>query len=70
MTNKYSKSDEALGFGFIVVVCFLFSTCSYDMGKKHGRKEVFLKEVSCIQHLTKVHCAELPYEAIGVDLDG
>ena len=59
MTNKYSKKDEALGFGFIVVVCFLFSTCSYDMGKKHGRKEVFLDEVSCIQHFNKVHCEEL-----------
>ena len=54
-----NKSETALGFGFIVVVCFIFSTCSYDIGKKHGRKEVFLDEVSCIQHFDEVYCKEL-----------
>lgn len=58
MQNKWT-TEEKLGFGFIVVVCFLFSSCSYDIGKKHGRKEVYLQEVECVQYFNKVLCEEV-----------
>ena len=43
MRNKFLT--EALGWGFIITFLFIVATCSYDLGKKKGRKEVFLDEV-------------------------
>ena len=57
MRNKFLT--EALGWGFIITLFFIVSTCSYDLGKKKGRKQVFLDEVSCIQHFNQVYCVEL-----------
>ena len=57
MQNKFLT--EALGWGFIITLLFMASTCSYDLGKKKGRKQVYLDEVSCIKHFTQVHCVEL-----------
>ena len=72
MTNKFTHkhfTSEAIGWGFIATALIMVSTCSYDYGKKKGRKEVFHNEVSCIQHYTQVHCIEIPYEMIEVDPD-
>ena len=57
MQNKFLT--EALGWGFLLTILFMVSTCSYDLGKKKGRKEVFLNDVSCIQHFNQVYCEEL-----------
>ena len=57
MQNKFLT--EALGWGFIITLLFMASTCSYDLGKKKGRKQVYLDEVSCIKHFTQVNCVEL-----------
>ena len=62
MRNKFLT--EALGWGFIITFLFLVSTCSYDLGKKKGRKEVFLDEVSCIKHFNQVYCVELGVEFV------
>ena len=50
---------KALTVGFIITVTFMFSVAFYDIGKKQGRKEVYLDEVSCIQHFDEVYCQEL-----------
>ena len=62
MRNKFL--GEALGWGFIITFLFIVATCSYDLGKKKGRKQVFLDEVSCIKHFHQVHCVELGVEFV------
>ena len=57
MKNKFLTA--AIGWGFLITLFFIVSNCSYDLGKKKGRKQVFLDEVSCIQHFNQVYCVEL-----------
>jgi len=47
--------SNRLFWGLYFIVFVVSSTVGYALGQKHGRDQVYLKEVECVSHPLKQH---------------